>query len=315
MYEMTKETFKLGYNTQTKMAFVFKAKDEMTKNHQESDNPIVSGYMPQILSPDGTVSKLCPVRSYKNYLAHLNEKCEYLWQTANPAAYEKGNPVWYKNKRVGENTLGSFVSDICTLVKSSKKYTNHCLRVTGITNLTARNFTPRQIMSVSGHKSIQSLSLYQRVKTNEKLMMGMSLAYSLYHANAVENSVVDANDFDVPAIEPPKENVQPEHPILPNVQKQIIPVETAVVPYHQPQDDTTGIQEDFNFDIMDIINDVNEQEMVLAATQMEQQITEDSSKTKTTSVIKKPASPLKMSPFTNCKIGSIGTININFYKQ
>ena len=59
MYEMMKDTFKLGYDTQTKMSYAFKAKDEMTKNHQESDNPIVSGYMPQILNPDGSVNKLC----------------------------------------------------------------------------------------------------------------------------------------------------------------------------------------------------------------------------------------------------------------
>ena len=254
------------------------------------------------------------MHSYENYLEHLKEKCDYLLQTANPPAYEKGQPVWYKNKRIGENMLGSFVSDVCTLVKPSKKYTNDCLRVTGITNLTARNFMARQIMSVSGHKSIQSLSLYQCVKTNEKLMMGMSLAYSLYHANEVENAVRDATDFDVPVIEPAKQ-IQPEAHALENPQPQIVPVETGLQFYNQAQNDITLPQEEFNFDIMDIINDVNEQEMVLAATQMECEISEESLKTMTTSVIRKPASPLKMFPFTNCRIGSIGTININVYKQ
>ena len=34
-------------------------------------------------------------------------------------------------------------------------------------------------MSVTGHKSLQSLAIYERVHANEKLSMGMSLTYSL----------------------------------------------------------------------------------------------------------------------------------------
>ena len=34
-------------------------------------------------------------------------------------------------------------------------------------------------MAVSGHQSLQSLALYTRVRDDEKLMMGMKLAYSL----------------------------------------------------------------------------------------------------------------------------------------
>ena len=65
---------------------------------KKPDNPIVTGYMPQILNPDGSVNKLCPVCSFENYIGHLNEKCVFLWQMPNPKAYEKRNPVWYKNK-------------------------------------------------------------------------------------------------------------------------------------------------------------------------------------------------------------------------
>ena len=43
----------------------------------------------------------------------------------------------------------------------------------------------KQIMLVTGHKSIQSLCIYQRVKEDEKLMMGMSLTYSLLHSKEV----------------------------------------------------------------------------------------------------------------------------------
>ena len=155
VYCMTKETFRLAYDTTTKIAYVLKVQDEMTKNHQESDNPIVTGFMPQMLTSNGTVHKLCPVRSYENYLAHLCEQCPYLWQTPNDSAYKRGLNVWFKNKRIGENTLGAFMTELSKDIKGlSKKYTNHCLRVTGTTNLTRCNFTDKQIMSVTGHKSV-----------------------------------------------------------------------------------------------------------------------------------------------------------------
>ena len=68
----------------------------------------------------------------------------------------------------------------------SDHFTNHCTRVTGATNLArSGKYTPEQIMSVTGHKSIQSLCIYQRVKEDEKLMMGMSLTYSLLNPKEV----------------------------------------------------------------------------------------------------------------------------------
>ena len=70
-----KDTFHLTYDNATKIAYVLKKCDEMTKNHQESNNPIVTGFMPQILNLDGIVYH---VHSYENYTAHLNEKCDYL---------------------------------------------------------------------------------------------------------------------------------------------------------------------------------------------------------------------------------------------
>ena len=40
-------------------------------------------------------------------------------------------------------------------------------------------------MSVTGHKSIQSLTIYQKVCEDDKLSMGISLTYSLLHPNEV----------------------------------------------------------------------------------------------------------------------------------
>lgn len=40
-------------------------------------------------------------------------------------------------------------------------------------------FGPSQVMAVTGHKSVQSLSVYQRVSDDEKMMMGDSLTRNI----------------------------------------------------------------------------------------------------------------------------------------
>ena len=129
--------------------------------------------MPQMLDTTGHPHKMCPIRSYENYINSLCVRCEYLWQTPNDNAYKKGEPNWFKNMRIGENTLGSFMKDICKLVGIKNIYTNHCVHITGTTNLTHANFTSNQIMSITGHKSANSLAMYQRVQQDEKMLMGM----------------------------------------------------------------------------------------------------------------------------------------------
>ena len=56
--DMTKSTFQLQYDTETQISYVRKVEDELTKNHQECDTEIITGFMPQIKNPDGTAHKL-----------------------------------------------------------------------------------------------------------------------------------------------------------------------------------------------------------------------------------------------------------------
>ena len=70
---------------------------------------------------------------------------------------------------------------------------------------------------------------------------------------------------------------------------------------------------------MEIINNVNDQELLLTS-QMKTEYEDTKTKTSTTatSLIKTNSqrnAGLSASLFSNCRIGSIGTININIYKQ
>ena len=70
----------------------------------------------------------------------------------------------------------SQLSQLCSL---SLKYTNHSIRTTGATLLSRAMFNPAQIMAVTGHKSVSSLSVYQRVSDEEKMAMGKAIGNSV----------------------------------------------------------------------------------------------------------------------------------------
>ena len=144
MDKMTKNTFKLEYNMQAESWYVIKDQDELTKNHQNIDEK-VSGFM-----PENKDDPLCPVKSFRKYLEHLNPENNALWQKAKEHVTTK-DTVWYTKQHMGRNTLQKFMPNVSTQCKLSKNYTNHSIRVTGASVLTRQNFSASEIMSITGH--------------------------------------------------------------------------------------------------------------------------------------------------------------------
>ena len=155
-------------------------------------------------------------------------------------------------------------------------------------------------------------------------MMGMCLTYSLLKPEDALLMSKSVQENQQEAVTPQK--VIPSLPtstisVPPQIEyQQQMPMENAVVPY-QPQDENT------NFDLLSLIADVQDEELLnedllLAATQYEQLIpniseavipTTISTTTSTkTAFMKRSNNP---TPFTNCTIGSIGTINIHIHKN
>ena len=149
---MTKSTFELVYNKETKITYLKRMKDEVTKNHKETNNEMITGYMPQILDNNGHPHCFFPIRSYKNFVNHLHDDCDALWQTLIPNLANLLHDIWYKPIAVGHNTHEKFMRNLSRMVGLSQHCTNHCIRVTAATNLCRNNFIPKQIMSVMGHK-------------------------------------------------------------------------------------------------------------------------------------------------------------------
>ncbi|CAG2230190.1 unnamed protein product [Mytilus edulis] len=158
------------------------AKDELTKNHRESDKELVSGVMPE--SPG---SVYCPVASYENYIRRLHPSNDRLWQKPLDSFSTEAD-VWYCNMPLGEKKLSTFMSELSKKCKLSIVYTNHSIRATGATVLSQNMYGSAQIMAVTGHKSVQSLTTYQRVDTNEKIKMGKTIS-----DNLVQRAVIASN--------------------------------------------------------------------------------------------------------------------------
>ena len=71
--EKNKENdFKLLFDQKQEIWYLIKNRDELTKNHKEIRS-IVSGVMPENCN-----DCLCPIRSYRKYIDHLNLENEYL---------------------------------------------------------------------------------------------------------------------------------------------------------------------------------------------------------------------------------------------
>ena len=173
MEKMQKDDFQLRYNGQKEEWFVVKVKDELTKNHRDLEN-LVSGVM-----PENKTDEMCPVKSFRTYIEHLNPQNKYMWQYPLDVIDPAHPNVWYGKQHIGKNPLASFMSDVSKQCKLSQIYTNHSIRVTGCTVLTRCEFSSSEIMSVSGHKSVQSLAIYQKTKHSQKVEMGKALFHSM----------------------------------------------------------------------------------------------------------------------------------------
>lgn len=209
MQTMSKDTFVVKLDEATGSRYVVKKNDELSKNHRESDKDFFSGFMPQ--SPE---SEHCPVSSFVKYMSKLNPHCNRLWQYPR-ASFLDDEMSWFENRPIGLNPLSKFMSALSVKCQLSQIYTNHSIRATGITILGKANFSPAQIMSVSGHKSVQSLSVYHNVSNDEKLEMGRAVSKGLGLPSACTSSLESSTAKTVrPTFQPT--NPSPCLPAVPN---------------------------------------------------------------------------------------------------
>ena len=131
-----------------------------------------NGFMYEILEYDYMIG--VQLLLWKKYISKLNPACEVFWQKPKEIAPASGS--WYCNASVVVNTLGDKMKVISTGAKCSKVYTNHCLCATCVSTLDDVGFANRDIMSVNGHHSEQSINYYSTTSDANKKQMSKVLA-------------------------------------------------------------------------------------------------------------------------------------------
>ena len=130
--------------------------NEKTKKNQGDDTSASSRSLHNnhhiISEQEGNV--LCPVKSFKNYIALLNPDCNAFFQ------YPTRNRNAYQNACIGKNSLGEMMKEISKVAKLSTIYTNHSIRKTTATALYRSGFGLKEIAHVTKHKNIDSLKHY-----------------------------------------------------------------------------------------------------------------------------------------------------------
>ena len=247
MEKMKTDDFQIEFHTNNELWYVIKKRDELTKNHKDIE-ALESGLM-----LENKTDRMCPVRSFRMYLQHLNPDNKFLWQTPLKSPHPQRPEVWYGLQHIGKNTLGKFMTDLSAHCNLSKIYTNHSIRVTGITVLTRMKFSSSEIMSVSGHKSVQSLTNYQRTQPKQKIEMGHVLYQSMTRSEQeiTRPSMKELPTTSMKSIKIPHSVVAPRTPVL-----QDICPENAVIPFEPNFDNENDIPD---FDLMAMLHDFEEE--------------------------------------------------------
>ena len=82
---------------------------------------------------------------------------------------------WYFNVPIGKNTLSKMVADMCAEAGLSGKKTNHSLRVSGTSCLFEAGVPEKLIQQRTGHRTLESLRMYERVTDKQHLAVSKVL--------------------------------------------------------------------------------------------------------------------------------------------
>lgn len=154
--------------------YVKAGKDEATKNHQTSSRTDES-LGGRIYS---TGNKDCPVETIEKYISKLSKNHDYLWQRPKDSFYTEDD-CWFQNRHHGHCSIVKFMKHISKLCGTSIIYTNHCLRVSTCNILDDAGYKDKDIMSISGHRSIASLDIYKKTKESRKSEMSDKISESI----------------------------------------------------------------------------------------------------------------------------------------
>lgn len=160
-----------------------------TKN--QSANPVkAKGFNPKQARIYGGQYEL--IKTYLQVLPNETKDNSFF---PRPMANKEGQ-LQFSTKQVrGINWLGSFMTRLSTLCELSKKYTNHCIRVTRTADLHEAGYTLSDIMNITGQQSESTVRRYLSRKRDHTLRdMATTVGEALQSSDSRTNTELVRTD-------------------------------------------------------------------------------------------------------------------------
>ena len=107
------------------------------------------------------------MKCLQTYFSKIPTDCNFSFPL--PVKRFQESELWYCSKRsLGKNAIGKMMKDIIEKAKLQRLYTNHCARVTVVSNLRDAGFEAQDIAAVTGHKRTASVERYVRQKRDDE---------------------------------------------------------------------------------------------------------------------------------------------------
>ena len=135
-----------------------------------------------------TRDEFCPLGSFEKYLSKLNPNCDRLLQRPKRSFRDPESKIWFENAPLGINKINSFMAKLSEAANLSQRYTNHCIRAFVSTHLKSKGFSNEAIMSVTGHRNVQSLTSYIKSDDDERQEVSNALAYKSRSSSEAQSS-------------------------------------------------------------------------------------------------------------------------------
>lgn len=112
----------------------------------------------------GDASK-CVIEVWKKFVSHRpvdfcgSDDPLYLQYKMDDHIKKSNTPVWFKQQPLGANSLGKFLPKACVMAGLEPRG-NHGVRATTVQRLRKAGLPDDQIIQITGHKSVRTLSVY-----------------------------------------------------------------------------------------------------------------------------------------------------------
>ncbi|MEL7309713.1 MAG: DUF3504 domain-containing protein, partial [Pseudomonadota bacterium] len=107
---------------------------------------------------DRSEQSRCPVKALESYFSKMEADTKTLFPQPKTL---NATQIWYcQSKKLGLNQLGKMMKQISEQANLSKLYTNHCVRVTVVSELHNQGFSANEISNVTGECATVHSSTY-----------------------------------------------------------------------------------------------------------------------------------------------------------